>query len=120
MAAFNWIEMTTRCPVCSETTLVRAQLHIAASFDGDEVGRFCDVSYSVGDKMRWWQGDHPHFHDWMLIGEQTDTNTVRECCYACCSAAGDRLYLIVEVSDLLIRQIVEVGSEDAWPAKFLK
>ena len=40
MAAFDWVLRSARCPACSEQTMIRAQPHIASSYDGGVHGRF--------------------------------------------------------------------------------
>ncbi len=120
MAAFNWVEVRIKCPVCSEATLIRAQVHIAASFDGNSEGRFCNSIYSIGDKMRWWDECDARFNDWMLGSESVfnGAGSATECCYASCSAHNDRLYAIVEVVKLRVHGILELGPEILWPIKY--
>jgi hypothetical protein len=114
MAAYNWVTFNAACPVCHAQTDIVAQVHVAASYSGDDV-RFHDVTYRIGNKLRWWDREHPDFSAWTERGVTTNDNTIRECCYATCANRNDELYVIIEVTDLVIDNIVETGPEDSWP-----
>jgi hypothetical protein len=122
MAAFNWIEFEEKCPVCLVMTCIRAQSHIAASFEGDNHGRFCQQTYRVGEKMRWLGDGNNNYNKWMTTGAGVvrQEGAVFECCYANCIANGDRLYAVVKVENLIIGKIVEMGPEDDWPVLYPK
>jgi hypothetical protein len=122
MAAFNWIELESTCPVCSEATIIRAQSHVAASFESDEQGRFCQRTYKLGDKMRWWPRGNNDYDKWMIGGKKEieDPDSVRECCYATCVAHADRLYVVLAIADLVVRGVLEIGPEEKWPASYPK
>jgi hypothetical protein len=122
MSAFNWIKLKTKCPICSENTFVLIQLHIAASFQSGGKGRFCNLTYSVGDRLNWWSEDCPEFSSWTVGGLDVPDapQSVRECCYAQCDAHNDRLYTVVQVSNLKIDKIVELGPEEQWPLEYPK
>ena len=122
MAAFNWVDIKARCPTCSQETEIRSQLHVAASFEGDE-DRFCNQKYRVGDVLRWWNKDDPRYHDWKsdeALAKKMDGG-VCECCYATCAANGDKLYVIIQVSaDLEIERVLEIGPDSEWPLEYLR
>jgi len=122
MAAFNWIDANATCPVCGEDCSIRIQLHIAASFNSSGDGRFCNKTYRVGDRLEWWSEDHPDFASWFSRGLDFEDgqNSVRECCYAEYGSHDDRLYVVVEVSNLTIAKLIELGPEDDWPSSYPK
>jgi hypothetical protein len=122
MSAFNWIEFIAKCPVCLVSTGIRAQSHIAASFEADDQGRFCQQVYQVGDTMRWWSKDDKRHARWETGGVTIhgDKSSVRECCYANCVAHGDEIYAVLEFSNLTIRKVIELGPLDRWPAGYPK
>lgn len=123
MAAFNWIIFDNRCPVCSEMTKIRAQTHVASTFEGDEQGRYCNMTYRPKDKMRWWDKGDERYANWTLGGNRVIGDTsddIRECCYAICSNRNDRLYAIVKFSNLTVEDILEIGPEERWPTDYRK
>jgi len=122
MSAFNWIEFDSKCPVCFVHTPIRAQSHLAASFESDDRGRFCQQVYKLGDTMRWWnKGDKRH-EEWVTGGQPVvgDAMSTRECCYATCVAHGDEIYVVFEMSNLVIREVIDLGPVDKWPAAYPK
>jgi hypothetical protein len=122
VAAFNWVDFKARCPACSEEAEIRSQLHVAASFEGDD-GRFCNHKYRIGDVLRWWNKDDSRYNDWKsheAIAKKKD-GSVWECCYATCAANGDKLYVIIQVSaDLKIERVLQIGPEFEWPSEYLR
>src|SRR5690606_35681892 len=89
MSAYNWIIFEGHCPVCNTEGTIRAQTHVASSYDGDASGRFHELEYRIGQAMRWWDRDDPRFEDWPADREfsKPDANAGREeeACYATCS-----------------------------------
>jgi hypothetical protein len=122
VAAFNWVEFESQCPVCSQNTKIRVQCHIAASFEGDDRGRFCRKNYRVGEKLHWWHSNHENYRKWGIGGQSTGGNprSVLECCYASCVASGDKLYVVLEITDLEIRKVHEIGPDQDWPVAYPK
>ncbi|HVB17548.1 MAG TPA: hypothetical protein VNF04_13510 [Stellaceae bacterium] len=122
MAAFNWVRFDAVCPVCRERASIRAQLHVAAAFEGDARGRFCNRTYRLGEKLRWWDPAHKDFGDWKIGGEPGGVlaGTVLECCYAYCMRCARELYAVIEISDLMITKIVEIGPEASWPSVYAR
>lgn len=120
MAAFNWVEISSICPTCSARTSIRAQSHVAASFENDSQGRFCLQEYKVGDRMRWWRKGENKYEEWKASAQNVaaDHQSVQECCYASCVAKGDRLFVILEFSDLIVKKVIEIGKEENWPAQY--
>ena len=123
MGAYNWIRFEARCPQCRASSPIKAQCHIASSYDGDDSGRFHDRTYVVGQAMAWWPRADRRWSSW------TDTNNtlpegpegvVRECCYARCETCGVELYAVIEFRDLMVGRIVDVGVESLWPPDHLR
>ena len=122
MAAFNLLRFQAQCPVCRQETSIAAQVHSGASFAADGGGRFCNAEYRVGDRIHWWDAGHPGYRSWPDEGAiRTGVpDTVRECCYATCAASDDKLYAIVEISDLVLGNVIGIGPEEDWPAGYAK
>lgn len=122
MSAFNWVEFDDGCPVCGETTLIRAQCHLAASFEGDERGRFSGNTYRLGQELFWWddnrEGKPPWYEGGVPVSARVDT--VRECCYASCVVRGHNLFAVVEFSNKRATRVIEIGPEEEWPATYRK
>lgn len=118
MAAFNNVDVEIVCPACSRQAKATFQLHLAASFGGDERSRFCHINYKVGDILRWWNLDHPRYKPWLTEDGIAFDEGYAECCYGDCSNCKADLYAIVVVKDLLIESIAEIGLERNWPAGF--
>jgi hypothetical protein len=51
MGAFNWIVFEGQCPCCSSVGSLRAQTHIAASYDALGGERFHDKEYRLNEPM---------------------------------------------------------------------
>lgn len=120
MSAFNWIEFKGVCPLCSKITVILAQSHVAASFEGDTRGRFCGHTYRLGQEMLWWQEGHPE-RDFWGDGDQeisVEEHAVRECCYAECVPNHHKLYAVTEFANLRPTKVIEIGREDDWPASY--
>jgi hypothetical protein len=120
MAAFNWIVFDGICPKCSMSATLRAQCHIASSFDGEDGKRFCNAEYRIGDSMPWWPIGHPRWRDWRTSGRRVALEAAQECCYTECRNCGADLYAVIEVASLAPRKIVDTGMEKDWPADFEK
>ena len=122
MSAFNWIEFEELCPHCGETRRIRAQTHVASSYDGDESGRFQDDTYSLQDKMRWWRVGHADFEKWKdgnrKVIEGIDDREVFECCHASCMSCAGEIYAVIRFVDCAPVEVVEFGPEEDWPDSY--
>jgi len=134
MAAFNWIEFLDICPSCLTKQLIVSQTHVASDFDSDCKERFHDVTYRLGEKMKWWSRSHPSNRDWkngnLKVKHQfsnlnetpafqdSSKNEVTECCYANCSVCNVELYAIIGFRDCSPIQVLQVGFEDDWPESY--
>lgn len=118
MAAFNWIVCDYNCPKCGTFTSIKAQCHVASSFDGDERGRFCDRVYRLGAEMVWWPKSDSRWNNWTEGGRPEGDDSLHECCYAECTNCGTDLYAVIVFLPIKPVSIWEVGLEDDWPPKF--
>ena len=120
MAAFNWIEFQATCPACSRECVVRAQCHVASSYDGDDAGRFHDRSYGLMQAMRWWPPSDPRWSGWREGGHAIDEagDGAVECCYANCGRCGADLFAIIRFASRVPREWIRLGLEEDWPADF--
>lgn len=124
MSAFNWIIFEARCPACGESARIRAQTHVASSFDGDEHGRFHDLEYGIGQGMRWWGRDDSRFGDWLpekafrKAGDIAAGET--EACYATCSQCQATLCALLRFRENVPESVVLLAKEDEWPAGYPK
>lgn len=123
MSAFNWIEFEKICPYCEGEQCIRAQVHMVSDYNGDDQGRFHDVTYNLGDKMRWWKKLHPDYEKWKN-GNKKDTSNIeedkKECCYAQCLNCNRELYAVIRFSECVPLEVIEFGSEENWPDSYLK
>jgi hypothetical protein len=116
MAAFNWIEFAGHCPICGPNATIRAQCHLASSFNGDDCGRFCHAVYRLGERMRWWLPSDPRFSEWTKGAPDMSDGVVEECCYSDCGRCAAKLYAVIRFRELSPEQVVALGKEDEWPA----
>jgi hypothetical protein len=124
MSAYNWLLLDERCPICGGSKGIRAQMHTASDYDGDESGRFHDREYRVGDEMRWWPVSDPRFKSWRADrrrGEPLqDGELDEEACYAECLSCHARLYVVVRFRKTRVERVLLIGREEDWPRDFLK
>lgn len=122
MAAFNRVTFDAMCPCCGMVSLIKAQFHIASSFEGDNRGRFCNRNYRLNDEIIWWTESDIKWSKWSEGGNQNDewVNTIQECCYAECTNCGAGLYAVIEFCPVKPIAIIQIGSEDNWPLNFNK
>lgn len=118
MAAFNWIIFNRICPNCGVDASMRAQCHVASSFDGQGI-RFCNRTYRLQETMLWWPRDHIKWKEWELGGKSVD-DSIQECCYAECMNCQANLYAIIGFRLISPASIVQVGLEKDWPSDFPK
>ena len=94
MAAFNELVATAKCPACGATCVLRFQVHLWASFGGDETGRFHRRTYELGQPFRWWaEADRRYSEsheaiDWAPPGAGAD---LAERCYGKCECCATEL-----------------------------
>ena len=123
MAAFNWIEVLVRCPVCGRVESVRCQTHVASDYDGDETGRFHDRTYSLGQKMAWWARTSARFRQWRVDGKVDGPNEAEwdeEACHATCTGCGAELYVVIRFHENLPEKVIAIGPATAWPSGYSK
>jgi len=124
MSAYNWIIVEGRCPTCGTETTMRAQTHVASSYDGDASGRFHESEYRVGQAMRWWKRDDPRFQEWPADRElsRPEANDEREeeACYATCSNCNASLCVVLRFHENLAEAVVSISTEENWPAGYPK
>jgi hypothetical protein len=123
MGAYNWVRFDARCPRCEASSPIKAQCHIASSYDGDDSGRFHNRIYVVGQTMAWWPRTDRRWPSWTeenRAPSEGQEGVVRECCYANCETCGAELYAVIEFRDLTVVRIVDVGIESLWPADYLR
>jgi hypothetical protein len=124
MAAFNWINHRADCPGCARHSLIRCQTLVAASFDGDTTGRFCDRTYEVGKPMAWWSPDDPRFGSWRVNGRRDETydspDTDEEACYANCEACGAELFVVIRFRPVIPISVVRLGLVADWPSEYFQ
>jgi hypothetical protein len=119
MSAFNWIVFQHRCPACGVDTAIRAQCHIASSYDGDISGRFCDKDYQLKQKMAWWSDDHPESKSWADGDNQiAPKSEIIECCYSICMKCNGSLYAVIVFDMLMATSVISLGLEENWPIGF--
>ena len=98
MAAFNWIDIETRCPVCGNNSLLRCQTHVASDYAGDASGRFHGREYRLGQTMAWWPRTDKRFDSWRAQRRRVghvEPEVDEEACYATCKLCNAPLYVIV-------------------------
>ena len=120
MAAFNYIETEGRCPACHTRSIVRAQTHVASSFDGDSSGRFCDRTYKLGDEMAWWPPADGRCEEWHFDADPHARPAVREACYATCTHCRAELCMVLEFQALRPTQVISITHEEDWPSGYLR
>ena len=120
MAAFNWVLVSARCPACSEQTMIRAQTHIASSYDGDAHGRFSERAYKLGESMLWWPPTDARFDDWKEDGlpSADGSGDIEEACYAACDTCAADLCAVLRFRDVTPIKCVAVSTAKQWPAGF--
>jgi hypothetical protein len=112
MGAHNRIDHEIVCPSCRRLAVIRIQFHYAASFDGDERGRFCDRWYRIGREP-----SDPRFAQLNEDGIRDDATPGRilEYCYSRCRTCDAELFAAVAFQDLTILEVLHVGLELDMP-----
>ena len=113
MSAFNYITFSGTCVYCKENTQIEVQTHMAASFNGDDQGRFCLFHYNLGETMRWWPANHPEFDQWIdFRAHPTENNTYLEDCYGACKNCDQELIAIIEFKNLTPIALREIRTDE--------
>ncbi|MEK8033810.1 hypothetical protein AACH06_23550 [Ideonella sp. DXS29W] len=120
MGAFNIIEAPCICPACQAEAVISAQAHVAASFLGDESGRFSGRTYRLSERMAWWPEMDAKHGAWPEGGDPSQRPLIREACYAKCTRCHAALCAVVEFQDLAAVRLVQVSLEADWPAGYLR
>lgn len=120
MSAFNYVEVDEVCPACRQQRKLSAQVHVAASYAGDERGRFHDKTYQLGQAMDWWRAEDPRHAGWADGGDPAHRSPVQEACYATCSGCQAQLCVILEFDGPRPSRAAAVTLESQWPHGFLR
>ncbi|MEQ9073141.1 MAG: hypothetical protein RLP09_04740 [Sandaracinaceae bacterium] len=104
MAAFNYLRFQMQCPHCGQVVEARAQVHVAADFDGDETGRFLNREYRLGEKMRWFS-DADEL-DWIGFCERNPVGALYETTTVTCSLCSAESEVDVEFDSLVATRVV--------------
>lgn len=120
MAAYNHVEFDSLCPACGTTQKLSMQTHVASSYSGDERGRFFDLTYRIGEAMRWWPADDPRHAAWREGGDPGHTSPVREACYATCTGCRAELCVVLEFDGPTPSRVVAVTLESQWPEGYVR
>jgi len=124
MGAVNTIKIIHVCPLCKRENDLLCQTHMASSFDGDDTGRFCHTTYSLGQPMRWWNKNNPLYTTWkdgnLLEKIRLPDTQDMECCYSVCSACEQELYVVILFEDAIPKTVIESEAISHWPLRFSK
>jgi len=120
MAAYNLIVVRAPCPSCKRPSEIRCQTHVASSFDGDERGRFCARTYTLGETMAWWGPGDPRFEQWCDGALPTTPPLYEEACYSTCASCQADLCVVIEFRNVVPTRVVGVTTEQNWPAGHLR
>ena len=120
MSAYNWIDIRRQCPACGESAWISCQTHFCSDYDGDDSGRFHDRVFKLGDKMPWWNSEHPRHNEWSqsnLIDEDTVISPT-ECCYSECKNCESELYTVILFNSCIPEVVLAIGKVENWPAEY--
>ncbi len=122
MAAFNWIVFDALCPFCSSISLIKAQCHVASTFEGDALGRFCNKTYRLNEDMLWWKQGNSRWPEWIAGGQSVreSMHLIDECCYANCTACNAEMFVVITFEAIRPINIRQIGLEKNWPSDFKK
>ncbi|WP_157603835.1 hypothetical protein [Rhizobacter sp. Root1221] len=118
MSAFNWIEAPCICPACRTSAMLRAQTHVAASFQGNGQGRFSGRTYRLNESLAWWPPTDPRYLSWQEGCDPAHRPLIEEACYAECLSCHAELCAILEFNDLKAVRIIQASVEPEWPAGY--
>src|ERR1044072_6167446 len=101
MAAYNDLILQAQCPGCGVQSQLRFQMHMAASFDGDASGRFCQRAYRLGARLAWWPESDARHAAWIVENYRVaGTTSVSEKCYGGCPKCWADLTAQITYQDL--------------------
>lgn len=126
MSAFNWILIDSACPICTTTSAIRCQTHIASDYGGDERGRFHDREYHLGEPMLWWPRHDARFPGWRVDGRKTGmassltTSIDEEACYSCCTNCGADLCVVLEFHENVPTKVLQITRQEDWPDEYFR
>ena len=117
MGAFNYIRVSGNCPICKKEASILCQTHIASDYDGnDEVGRFHDHIYEIGQKMPWFADDP---ETWITYDEfKIAENKAQEGCYSSCESCKVEIYVLLEFENITPVKVIEIGPQESMPNKY--
>ena len=121
MGAYNWVLSQQRCPACRQLSTIKSQLHIAASFDGDENGRFSNREYHLGDTLNWFTGtrlEKAYDNSYKITPDPPGVAT--ECCYSTCNSCNFEGFVIVTLQQLKLSSITAVEALEDWPEDYYR
>ncbi len=114
MSAYNDLLVDAVCPSCAQRESLRFQMHTAASFDGDESGRFCLREYGLGERLAWWPPSDSRHSTWLESADDTATSpTPTEFCYGECTRCQAHLTAQVLYRDLRPTEIRDLALDRA-------
>ena len=120
MSAFNWIEASCICPACKSLAILRAQTHIAASYQGNEQGRFSGKTYRLNESLAWWPPADPRYPSWQEDCDLAHRPLIEEACYAECLSCHAELCAVLEFKDLRAVRVVQASVASEWPIGYLR
>jgi hypothetical protein len=120
MGPFNWIDVTAACPACGSNATLRAQTHIASSYDGDSTGRFHERTYRLGETMAWFERSDVRRASWTDAADPAYLMVVREACYGACSSCGVELCIVLEFENAAPTSVVTITRVTDWPTGYLR
>jgi hypothetical protein len=122
MGAYNWVIAEVTCPACGVRAPVRCQTHVASDYGANGDGRFHDVEYRLGERMRWCPEDDPDFPTWRVGGRRdgSDPSWDEEACYVTCEACHAALCVVIRFEQLVPVAAVHVSREADWPERYWK
>lgn len=110
------------CPHCGAAAVIKAQCHVASTFQGDERGRFCNNTYQLNQDMIWWSEDDPRWPQWTDGGELANgkTDLIDECCIAHCETCNTDLFAVITFEPIKPVKLKQLGLERDWPSSYKK
>jgi hypothetical protein len=121
MAAYNYVTFEGTCPSCGRGATIRAQVHVASSFDGDDSGRYAHREYQLGERMAWWPPSDRRFSAWSEYGQPGQPpGEALEACYSECRRCRADVFAVIRFRDLVPTEVLAVGAEAEWPQGYLR
>ena len=111
MGAYNDLVIEDICPACGNHTVIRCQIHLGATYDGDSRGRFALHDYRLDQQLAWWPPGHPRFESWCSDPDRINDDSVDDCSYACCESCKTDLYVGVQFRERTPVEILSITVE---------